>query len=348
MNCRPPLPVLLVVLAASSAALVSPAAAARFAKVGSFNGHWQRMMRDARSEALGGSQFALADGPFASMENAAPGPGRDGIEIGATEFDLPYAGMGWRQMGLAANWKRLRLGLVGARYLTDDMLVRTAYQPEGTGETIDVEESFLICNLAYDLPIFESPVWDWAVGAAWRRHTFSIDENEWRGWDTDLGLTGRWRRSRGDDPLAVTGSVLLRNFLEQDVEYEERRAELPRFRNLGLAVSWAHDLLGTERHDLVLKVGVATIRDFSSGDQGFFGDLRSGVELGLFDLVSLRFGADERRTYADEQSWGAGVSLPSWYSQRWIARYDFVQLGEDDNGIYDNTARHSFTTGVRF
>lgn len=319
-----------------------------FAKVGTYTGTWERMMRDARAEALGGSLQALASGPFAMLENAAPLRGDDSIEVGYGRFGVINDELEFEQMALAGQWNGLRLGLLVANFDIEPFEVRTAYNPEGTGEYIDFDNDFVMANLAWDLPIpglDRSRAWSWTAGATWRRHSVTWDESTWTAWDTDLGLTARWLRPRADGWVRVTGTALLRNPFKQDLEYDDRHVELPRYRNLGIALTWAQDLLRNGRNDLVIHVGLSTMRDYMV-DEGFFGELRSGFEVELAGLVSLRAGSDERRAYASEQSWGAGLSLPRWVSDRFLLRYDYAHLS--DNYDWEGRDRHSITAGLNF
>lgn len=319
-----------------------------FAKVGTFAGVWERMMRDARAEATGGALQSLATGPLAIQETAAPLSGAESIEIGYSRFAGIIDDLDFEQLGLTGRWNSLRLSLLAARMNLDAFEVRTAYNPEGTGEFIETENNFVMANLAWDLPLFgfdRSRAWSWTVGATARRHLASLDESTWTAWDMDLGLTGRWLHRHADGWVRVTGTALLRNPFEQEIDLDERSAVLPRFRNLGAALTWAQDLLRNGRNDLVISIGLSATRDYSY-DQGYFGELRTGFEIGLADLVSLRAGSDDHRTWAGEQSWGAGLSLPAWVSPRYLLRYDYAHLSDNDD--WEGQDHHTFTAGLIF
>jgi len=357
----------MITLTLATAAVVLPASSALaqggFAKVGTHVATWEALARDARSEALGGADLAVATGPLAALTNAAP----------VYESDRAEAAFGWyeyhfdsdvQNLACSVQAGRWRFGAIGTRWRMDPIPIRTAYDPEGTGETIDVKQDFVLLNVAYSPVLVPMPLArniDWTIGAGLRRHRYEmeLDEDfvfdedtyarEYDGWDTDLGLTGRWVTPLTGGNAAITGSVLFRNPFDQKVDLGIEDAFLPRFRNVGLAAEANLEVFGTGRTDLRFAVMLAYRKNLNFDDSyGFLGDNSLGVEITVLDIASLRIGTDNYRAYADEASWGLGLSLPPWCPGPFIARYDYTQLDGNPDFLYLERDQHTITAGIRF
>ena len=86
-----------------------------FAKVGTFGGQLEKLVRSPRSEALGGADMATASGSFATLANTSPLP--EGNWIGASYGGFYYlSDTKIDSLGSAFENGPWRLSAVGARF----------------------------------------------------------------------------------------------------------------------------------------------------------------------------------------------------------------------------------------
>ena len=331
-----------------------------FAKIYSPYGTWEEMARSPRSEALGGSDMAMAGGPFASLSNAAPLPEGNGVSLGYGFFDYsPYSiavfdvSYAVRSLGVAAEYGPWRISAVGVRQTSDGYVIRTAYNPEGTLD--ESEDNLVLLNGSADLSWLFLPRlanFRWTLGAGGRYHETSQFGITSDAWDLDLGTSARLSRPFRRGRLEYGVSVMLRNATNESISYNNMDRTLPRFRDLGVAATLVQDFTGLPGDDLRIQLTYANRKDQVADEEGFFGDDRYGIELTAREILTLRAGHDNRRNPEKKWSYGLGISLlPDRISDSFDLNYDYAHLSdfEDEYEVYNGERdTHSFTLRYHF
>jgi hypothetical protein len=344
---------IVVIVSLLIAAPTMALAADSFAKIGTFRAQWEKLARSPRSEALGGSDMAVASGPLATLSNTAPLPDGHGIGIGYGRFEA-YAGDTIDYLGTAFDYGSWRLSAVGARMVMDPMLVRTAYNPEGTGETFDAGFKFVQLNASLDLaglsgamaPEF-SPL-RWVAGIGYRHRFMELAEVSVDAWNVDLGTSASLTRRTQSGWLQISGSAHLRNVTERNIVYDERESRLPHVREFGLAATIIQDLADREGNELQFRALLSTRKDLVYGDSRFFGDHRIGFELTLFEILALRSGRDEARYIERDTSYGLGLILPEKWTGSFLVSYDYARVSIDDSRGSTFTNRDLHALNLRY
>jgi len=285
-------------------ALASPAAAAGFARVGTPSFTWEGIFTGGRLSALGGSD--LADGsPSTLLVNPAPLSKGTGVGLSYdhadyvtyTDFNI-YAG--------SAGWNDLRLNIAVQDFVVDSAIVRTAYNPEGTGETFDARDRMTVIGLSYDLgtALFGKPSLQWSFGAAWRGYSSTWADTDATTWD--LGTTLGWRADYKGGWTGLTGVVSWQNFTDAAYTFDERQALLPRPLRTGLTLETAIDR--ADHPGDLIKFLMAYSRTFRLGDTYRSDVHHIGLEALFLDALAVRYG-HSTQVLGDIESWGVGVIL---------------------------------------
>lgn len=129
-----------------------PAFGAGFAKVGTFGYTYDGMFTGGRNTALGQADMAGAFGSEATQINTAPLPLDDGAEVSYNRNPF-LSKIDQEVWGGAVDFRGLRLGFSQFIFSMDPQLVRTAYNPEGTGETFDAGDKItVVCPATFRSP----------------------------------------------------------------------------------------------------------------------------------------------------------------------------------------------------
>lgn len=324
-------------------ALASPAAAAGFARVGSSSFTWEGIFTGGRLSSLGGSD--LADGsPSTLLVNPAPLGKGTGVGLSYDHADYvtyvdfnTYAG--------TAGWNDLRLNVAVQDYVMDSLLVRTAYNPEGTGETFEARDRMSVVGLSYDLgtALFGKPSIQWSVGAAWRGYSSSLADTDATTWD--LGTTLSWLTEYKGGWTALTGAVSWQNCTDANYNFDERQALLPRPLRTGVTAETAIDW--TDHPGDLIKFLLAYNRTAQLGDTYRPNSDHVGLETLLLDAVAVRYG-HSTQVLGDIESWGIGVILDGRLLGPVIVELDWGEMSYDnplitgDKTIWGARARYNF------
>jgi len=326
-------------------ALASPAAAAGFSKVGANSFVWEGIFTGGRLAALGGSD--MADGsPATLLVNPAPLSTGTGVGLGYDHADY-IADIDLHIYSGTAGWNNLRLNFARQDFVIDGVLVRTAYNPEGTGETFDVRERMTVIGLSYDLgtALFRKPSFRWTVGAAWRGYSSHFDEAQANVDTWDLGTTLNWRIEYKGGWTGLTGAVSWQNITDANFTIEERLSLLPRPLRTGLTVETAIDRSG-HQGDL-LKFLLAYTRTSRLGDTYRSDADHVGFETLVFDAVAVRYG-HSTQVLGDIESWGIGIILDGRLLGPVTVELDWGEMGYNNPILVENEtiwgarARYSF------
>jgi hypothetical protein len=326
-------------------ALASPAAAAGFAKVGTSSFTWEGIFTGGRLTALGNSD--LADGsPSTLLVNPAPLSKETGVGLGYDHADY-FSDVDLHIYSGTAGWDNLRLNFAIQDFVIDDVLVRSAFIPEGTGETFDVRERMTVIGLSYDLgtALFRKPSLQWAVGAAWRGYSSHFDEAKANADSWDLGTTLNWRIEYKGGWTGLTGALSWQNIADATFTIEERQSLLPRPLRTGLTVETAIDRAG-HPGDLI-KFLVAYTRTSRLGDTYRSDADHVGFETLVLDALAVRYG-HSTQVLGDIESWGIGVILDGRLLGPVTVELDWGEMGYDNpiisegKTIWGARARYSF------
>ncbi len=326
-------------------ALASPAAAAGFARVGTFSFTWEGIFTGGRLSTLGSSDLADRS-PATLMVNPAPLSTGSGVGLSYDHADY-FFDVDLNIYSGTAGWDNLRLNFAMQEFVIDDVLVRTAYNPEGTGETFDVRDRMTVIGLSYDLgtALFRKPSFQWAVGAAWRGYSSHFDEAKANADSWDLGTTLSWRIEYQGGWTGLTGALSWQNITDGTFTIEERQSLLPRLSRTGLTVETAIDRAdhpGDLIKFLLAYTGTSRRGDTYRSDAGHV-----GFETLIFDALAVRYG-HSTQILGDIESWGIGVILDGRLLGPVTVELDWGEMSYDnlvftgDKTIWGARARYNF------
>ncbi len=279
--------------------------AAGFVKVGTFGFNWEGIHNGSRQTAMGSADMAGAQGPSAILLNTAPLPTIDGVDVEYGRSKL-YLDVDHETMGMSASWRGLQVNYVRAQLLTDPMLIRTAYQPEGTGEYFEMTSEMKVLGASYDIGQHLEPSGHlaWTIGAAWRRYDGSLADFEYGESTYDVGTSLRWRVNHARGWTDFKGGFWVMNQSGKSVAFDERESSLPEASRYGLS---AESVINS-RHSNQEMLRVVVAYAEANYDSYFYEDQdHLGAELTALDLVSVRAGNNSR--LGDSNSWGVGLRV---------------------------------------
>ncbi|MEN8007456.1 MAG: hypothetical protein ABFS42_10600 [Candidatus Krumholzibacteriota bacterium] len=326
-------------------ALASPAAAAGFSKVGTFTFSWEGIFTGGRLSALGGSDLADRS-PATLLVNPAPLSTGTGVGLSYDHADY-IGGFEFHTYAGTAGWNHLRLNFAMQDFVNESVLVRTAYNPEGTGETFEIHDRMTAIGLSYDLgrALFGKPSFHWAVGAAWRGYSSRFDEMEADADTWDLGTTFGWRVDYHGGWTGLTGAVSWQNVTDAAYTFDDYVARLPRPLRTGLTVETAIDRAGHPGD--IVKFLLAVAQTSRLGDTYRSDADHVGLEALFLDALALRFG-HSTQVLGDIESWGLGIVLDGRLLGPVTVELDWGEMSYDnslyaaDKTIWGARARYSF------
>ena len=298
---------------------------AGFARVLASNFSWEKDYSGTRQTSMGNADMAGAQGPSALLLNVAPLPSGTGLELeyGRTQFvnDVDI-----EVLGFATQWKGLRVGYSRLELVMDPFLVRTAYEPDGTGEYVDISEVIDVLGISYDLGrLIESDGrLNWTVGGAVRRYQNSIDGNSASQNTKDLGTSLAWRSYYSRGWVRFKGGVSSMNRSGDSFVVDERESMLPQAVRYGLTAESALTAQKTDRE--LLRLVVAYGKTEHDNAYPAFQD-HFGVEVVALKILALRGGRNSR--FDGPHSWGAGLTLDRPFMGPAVLHLDY---GRYNNG----------------
>ncbi|MDX2475252.1 MAG: hypothetical protein QNL91_16265 [Candidatus Krumholzibacteria bacterium] len=309
--------------------LISPSlsSAAGFAKVGTVGFSWEGLFNGARQTSMGSSDMAGAQGPAALFLNTAPLQLATAVEAeyGRAKF---VSSADLEMLGVSVVWKGFRAGFSRQQLLMDPQLVRTAYEPDGTGETFESTAGISVAGISYDLGPLIDPAghWSWTVGAAKRWYYGSVATSEMSEGTYDLGTSLGWRTDFSRGAFLLKGGASWMNTSGQGYLFVERDTPiaLPQSRRAGITAETILNADGTGKEALRLVVAYAktTHEESYLADQDHF-----GVELVAMGVVAVRGGRNSR--FDNSHSWGLGAILHRPFMGPVRVKLDY---GKYDNG----------------
>lgn len=324
------------------AAPAGRARAAFFEKVGVFPMTFDHLAPDVRSRALGGAVVAVPAGPADVWWNPAALPTGHSLQAEYAPIDW-VAGIRLETLALAGEWRNLRFGVARTTEDKDAMIVRTAYEPEGTGELIDSGARAWTYNAGVDLAPWllpAQPQLNLGFGLSARRLSMFVDTVKAAAWDLDLGLIAARRWQRESMWWRLRAAAMVRNALGSEVAYLDWTGDLQRNLRFGFACEAGLEPAPGRRAPLQALLAYGRLQNLD-GWHTADGD-HLGLEVTLFELLSPRLGHTDR-AYAGASSWsyGAGLQLASPRVMPLGARLDYAHedwgdlLGDGSSGWQD-------------
>ena len=265
---------------------------------------------DARSCALGGVVVAAPEGPADIWWNPAALMTGRAVQVqyaplsSLDDFEL-------RTVAVAGEWRNLRLAVAHTGWDTDPLPVRTAYEPEGNGQFLDVGGDTWTINAGADLApwlLRGRDDFNLALGVSARRlssflDVFDGDSTDMAAWDMDAGLLAA-RLWRGPQAwVRLRAAVVARNALGTDVDDGGYLNELPRRLRFGLAAEAGSAPMPGQRAPFRVLLGYG--REESLNEDYMSAVNWLGLEATLFELLALRGSA----TGSSSRSYGLGLLL---------------------------------------
>jgi len=276
-----------------------------FGRVFLDNYQWEGVFTGSRQTAMGNADLSGARGPSALLINTAPLPVDNGVEFeyGRADFVLD---VDLEVYGISASWNGLRAGYTSLQWLQDPVEIRTAYNPDGTGEFIDFKLGMRILGLSYDLAHVLAPdsKLSWTAGAAYRRYNTAVGDYKSNSDTYDLGTSLSWRTDYTHGWTALKGAFSWMNYGEAGMEFDWRRGFEPQAKRRGLTIESAFNSSATNEELVrVILAYARTSREvYEKTDYSHM-----GAELVAFRTLALRGGHNSR--FDGPNSWGAGLIL---------------------------------------
>jgi len=320
-----------------------PAFGAGFAKVGTFGYPYEGMFTGCRNTALGQADMAGAFGPAATQINTAPLPLDDGAEM-SYSLNPFYSTIDQEVWGGAVDYRGLRLGFSQFVFSMDPQLVRTAYNPEGTGETFDAGDKITVVSAGYDLGRLLDPTghWNWTVGGAWRGYHSFLAENEINEDTFDLGTSVAWTTDHSHGWSRLIWALSWQNVADRNFQFDERESTLPGSIRMGFTFesAFGHLEWGSE----AFKVLVAYSRRFMREDWYYGQDTdHFGLEMTGAGFLAMRLGHNSRLP-GNINAWGVGLILDQDFMGPFLVSVDYggYDTTFDDLDMWSIRARYSF------
>jgi len=325
--------------------LTNTASASGFAKVGIFFGTWEGLTTSAKLSALGGADLA-DDGPSTLLVNPAPLGSVSSAEFSYNHTDY-FGSIELHTYAASVEISGFRLNLAQLDFVSDDLLVRTAFNPEGTGETFKFRERMRLLGLSYNLSriLGEDSRFSWSIGLAWREYTGFFDDTKGEGTTLDLGTTLRWTAYYDEGWTSLTGVAMRQNTSNAKYSIDERDSFLPSSHRLGLTFETALRKAGQTTDQFKLLVAHAHNAPIQSSFRRATDHF--GVELLFFEILAARYGYN---TFIADgvSSWGLGAILDRQWMGPWTIELDWGQMNFNhealigDKTLWGFRVRHNF------
>jgi hypothetical protein len=276
---------------------------------------WDSSYANARSMGLGTSDLADLKGPTAVFDNPGLIIEDEGVQMGFDTHDYPAGDM--RDFGLSFRKDQVTL-LAGVKTFMATQLIRTAYLPDGTGQTYELDDRVYALGLNLNMLPSRGPGDNevWTMGAALRYSSHEFGDAEYGVGDLDLGTTYRIRRIRSSSLIEFSGAAAMMNVLGNEGATDIGTTDLG-------TVGGTSELLQTFRVGAALKIGTglgaferdgATITGYVDLyrmlNHYYDADITYsfGTEVIFYHALALRAGYDDRGSN-HSGSFGLGVIL---------------------------------------
>jgi len=322
-----------------------PSTAGDFARVGTSTFTWDGIFAGGRLSALGGSDMADG-GPSALLVNPAPLSGGNALELSYDHADYA-ADMEFCTFAGAAEWSGWRLNFAANDFFIDDVIVRTAYNPEGSSEAYDYLARVTLAGLSYDLGrnFLNDRSLQWSMGIVWRHYLTKVDDFIEKANSFDLGTTVGWNSRHDNGWSAVTGAVSWQNAKNAVFTFDNREARMNQPLRLGLTMETAFNWSGHKRD--LFKLLLAYTYCEQLGDTITANSDHKGLEVVLLDAMAFRWG-HSTRVVGDISSWGVGLMLDERILGPFTVHLDWGQMGYDNVVLGDSEPLWGVRVGYNF
>lgn len=330
--------------------LTEGAVSEQFAKVDASGAAWSRFPVDARGEAMGLATTVNPTGPTAFWWNPAPLPDGRNVDLSYTVWEYPFDDIDWRPLAARVSCDNITVGFVWSRLSVGPMSVRSAYDPEGSGESQEAASDLIQLGVAADLVPWlddDGSPWTWTVGANLRYFREDPADRVSSAWDADLGSSVAWRAATGDAGwLRLHATVMVRNLTQATLDRGELHAILPRYYHLGAGLEAGLGEVWRGRRMIRTTVAFALHRDLEDNWADYDSE-HLGFELTLANILSLRTGYRTRGLFSEEGwSWGGGLQYVSGGPLGLRAAVDYARFDLDGPMFDEDQDLWTFTVGM--
>ncbi len=273
-----------------------------FAKVGTFGGQFLKIGTSARATGMGSAYTGVVDDASAVFWNAGGLVNVLGNEVAVNHVTWA-ADTKLSSLVVAFNPRSIpgTFAISARSYWMDPMLVRTAYNPEGTGETFDAGMSTF--GLSYARFFTDK----FSAGVTLNYLHMGLAEVAVNSGALDFGIM--YRIGIKDLKLGMTIQNLGGNY-----KYDERESKLPVIFKVGASFTVFH----TENQALLGSIEFAHPADNLER-------ANAGMEYALNDYFFLR-GGYHINYDTDGIAGGFGAAVPTGESTRLVADYSAVDM----------------------
>ena len=252
----------------------------------------------------------------------------------------------WRPLAVRATRGIVTVGAMWGHLDVDDMLVRTAYEPDGNGEVFESSSDLWQGSAAVDLVPWlrsQESAWRWVVGLNVHLYDEKLGDTRSSVWDLDAATTLAWTPVTDEHQrLSVSLGAMLHNLSRGTMDFDEVSSRLPRYLHVGLAMELELGPTDPEARRSRVSLLAAWQRD---PDHQLADSEHLGVELVLADLVALRMGhRDGGFFHGEGWSWGGGLSARLPWGRDVRVSVDYAHVGDETSG-FDEGMDH-WTLGV--
>jgi len=320
---------LIILSVCLSIIIASSAMAAGFAKVGTFGFTWEGIFTGSRVAALGGSDLT-DDGPSTFLFNPAPLSRGNFAEVGYEHADY-FFDLYLKNYAGTAEWNSVRLSLAVQDINNEDVIIRTAYNPEGSGK-IDLRDRMMVIGASYDIGrgLMDHPSFQWSVGGAWREYSSNYFESIRFSSTMDVGTTVGWKKDYQGGWAGVTGVMAWQNILAASYTFDEglndREYSLPKSWRGGVTLETGLDWSGHEGNLVKLLAAYSNCK-YSNWYRNAESN-HKGLEAVFLDTLAVRWGYSTRVT-GNIDSWGIGLMLDGRLLGPFTIQADVGEMGYD-------------------
>lgn len=324
-----------------------PAAAAGFAKVGVYNFSGDGDLLGVRLTTLGGADIAGEQGPEVVLANPAPLGFGNGAVVAYSNRDnyLPWDDIDLESFAVAGGWEALRVSFCRVGYGNDEVLRRTAYDPEGFISSYHRTMTVLGVSWEAARRWLRGTPWRLALGVNQRHYRYDNYGSVSSADSWDVGATLGWERPWDNGGLSVRAAWSKQNAAGKGISYIAEFPDYPLQQPWrgGLTVRGHLDWAGRSRELVGLLVAYTHLEEIG---RYYLDADQYGVELMFGGLLAVRYGY-ENDTVLKPETWGLGLVLDERFMGPVHARAHWARLQHDADWLED-TDLWGAELGVRF
>jgi len=287
-------------------------------------------------------------GASASLWNPAVVPDGHQVSVAYTDWGHAVDPFSWRPWAIRADLGRWTVSGYYGRFKYGPVEGRTAYEPDGTGEILELSQSLWQFGGSYDV-LDQDTQKRTGLRVVIGSNVRTIDlGGSFNATDVDLGTSVVWTVDEGPHGwIRIHGTLVGRNLLESQLGDDGSADSLvPRQCHLGVGLEAGMGRAWRGARMLQMSASYAWHQDVS--DQTYSYDSEHfGVELTWAAMVSVRRGHRDRGLFQpSEWSWGAGLKSPATTARGLWAGLDYGTHDQSTNVGAKTVHQWTLTVGA--